>query len=195
MTRMPVYSAASGAVPAQLAGYWTATRGVAVLLALLALAGCRIPPPYQPPPQPTPVPSTPAPQPTPQPEPEVEPEPEPPQPPPKQFRLGAASTALVQQARTQAKGGNGPAAVATIERALRIEPGNPLLWLELGEINQAEGRYAQAHSMGRKALQLGAGDPRVQSSAWKLIADSLRARGRNQEAAEAEQRASTMAPR
>ena len=81
------------------------------------------------------------------------------------------------------------AASNALLRALRIEPSNPLLWIELGRIRQAEGNYAQADAMGRRALSLASGDPQTQAAAWNLIAESLRARRRNQEAAEAEQRA------
>ncbi len=116
--------------------------------------------------------------------------PPPPAPPPKQFRLSAASAALVNQAHAQHKAGNSAVATSTLERALRIEPSNPLLWLELARLNQDDGNPTQADSMARKALQLGRGDPRVQSAAWQVIADSLRARGRNQEAADADRRAS-----
>jgi hypothetical protein len=49
--------------------------------------------------------------------------------------------------------------------------------------------------MGRKAVALATGDATAQSSAWRLIADSLRARQRNQEAAEADKRAATVSPR
>src|ERR1700722_15621519 len=58
--------------------------------------------------------------------------PEPPRPPPKQFKLGPATASLVAQAHKQETGGNYEPAAATIERALRIEPENPLLWIELG---------------------------------------------------------------
>jgi len=111
-------------------------------------------------------------------------------PPRKQFKLSAASSALVNQAQAQHKAGNSAVATATLERALRIEPDNPLLWLELARQNEDNGNSAQADSMARKALQLGSADPQVQSAAWRLIAQSLRSRGRNQEAAEADRRAS-----
>jgi Flp pilus assembly protein TadD len=109
--------------------------------------------------------------------------------------LGPASAALVAQAQTQAKGGNGQLALGTLERALRIEPDNPLLWIELGNVHQDLGHYPQADSMGRKALQLGKGDPRAQSAAWRLIAESLRARNRNPEASEADRKADALTPR
>jgi len=121
--------------------------------------------------------------------------PEPPRPPPKQFKLGPATASLVAQAHKQETGGNYEPAAATIERALRIEPENPLLWIELGQIRLSEGNAAQADGMGRKALALATGDVQAQSSAWRLIADSLRARQRNQEAADADKKAATLSPR
>ena len=84
------------------------------------------------------------------------------------------------------------AATATLERALRIEPDNPLLWIELGRLRLRENNAAQANGMGRKALALATGDPLAQSSAWRLIADALKAQGRNQEASEAEQKANSL---
>ena len=160
----------------------------------LALAGCQsvydpypVPPrtdPRTPDPQTQPVPGSP-----PEREPAPQPVPPPPQPQPKQFRLGPASSALVTQGRSQSAGGNHAAAVATLERALRIEPNNPLVWLELATVHQAEGNHARADGLARKALALATGDPRAQAASWHVIAESLRARGRNAEAAEAEGRA------
>jgi tetratricopeptide (TPR) repeat protein len=172
------------------------SRILLLLTAAAALAACAGPP-YQPSPapgEPIPQPGTPVPE-SPTGEPAPETPPPAPTPPPKQFRLSAASSALVTQARNLADKGEYPAAIATLERAQRIEPENPLLWIELGRVHQAEGNSAQADSMGRKALALATGDPNAQSSAWRLIAESLRARGRNQEASEALRRADAMVPR
>jgi len=120
---------------------------------------------------------------------------QPPAPPPKQFHLGAAASALVAQAHHQAASGDTVQAAATLERALRIEPDNPLVWIELGRVRLAGNNPAQADAMGRKALALASGDVTAQSAAWRLIADSLRARGNNEGAAEAERRAASLAPR
>lgn len=105
--------------------------------------------------------------------------------------LGAASRALVGQAQTQLASKNFAVAASSIERALRIEPDNPLLWIELGKVRQAEGNYVQAENMARKAVSMASNAPRAQSAAWSLIADSYRARGRNAEASEADARAGT----
>ena len=96
--------------------------------------------------------------------------------------LGAASRALVSQAQTQMATKNYAVAASSIERALRIEPDNPLLWIELGKVRLAEGNYVQAENMARKAVSMSVNAPRAQSSAWRLIAESYRARGKNIEA-------------
>jgi Tfp pilus assembly protein PilF len=113
--------------------------------------------------------------------------------PPRQFRVGAAAATLVEQAHRQAAGGDTAAATATLERALRIEPDNPLLWVELGRVRLSENNAAQADAMGRKALALATGDPSAQALAWRLMAEALRALGRNSEAAEAERHAAGLA--
>ena len=139
--------------------------------------------PAQPPP-PTPSPLTPV------------PPAQPPAPTPStQFHLGAASSALVTQAHQQADSGDVGQAAATLERAVLIEPDNPLVWIELGRVRLAENNPAQADAMGRKALALATGDASAQSSAWRLIADALRARGDDGGAADAERRAASLATR
>jgi Tfp pilus assembly protein PilF len=166
-------------------------------IAAAALGGCALRGP--PVPQPTPPPAAP-PSGTAQPGPATPgpgaaaPPERPAAPPPRQFHLGPAASALVAQAHQQAVGGDYGAATATLERALRIEPDNPLVWIELGRIRLSENNPAQADAMGRKALALATGDPSAQSSAWRLIADSLRARGDNGAAAEADRRAQSLAP-
>lgn len=116
-------------------------------------------------------------------------------PPPRQFRLGPATGALVAQAHRQATSGDYGAASATLERAQRIEPDNPLVWIELGRLNLAANNPAQADAMGRKALALATGDGTAQSAAWRLIAESLRTRGRNAQAADAERHAEALGAR
>ena len=108
---------------------------------------------------------------------------------PRTFRLSAATSALVAQAHHQLNGGDYEQAAATLERALRIEPDNPLVWIELGRVRLDEKDAAQADALGRRALTLATGDPAAQEASWRLIADALRARGRNQEAGEAERQA------
>jgi hypothetical protein len=108
----------------------------------------------------------------------------------RRYHLSAAAEALVRHAHSQAGAGDYAGATSTIERALRIDQGSsPLLWIELGRIHMAEGNAAQADGLYRKALAQAAGDSEVQARAWGLIAQSLRAQGRNEEAQDAERQA------
>jgi len=108
--------------------------------------------------------------------------------------LGPASKALVAQAQSQRKKGDFPGATASLERAMRIEPSNPLLWIEMGRLRMDQHNYPQAEGMGRKALAMSVGDDRTQSLAWQLIADSYRARGQNVQAQEAQDKARALSP-
>jgi Flp pilus assembly protein TadD len=76
---------------------------------------------------------------------------------------------LLQQSRAQRAAGNNTQAAASIERALRIDPNNAALWLELGEIHLAAGNRTQAASMARKALTLTSGDAGLESRAERLL--------------------------
>lgn len=162
------------------------SRLSALVLVGLALGACSVPAPYEPPVTPLPVPPEPSVQTQPATPPGAVGEPEPlPEPVLREPTLGAASRALVSQAQAQLDDGNYAVAAASIERALRIEPDNPLLWIELGKLRQAEGNHVQAENMGRKAVSMATTAPRAQADAWRLIAESYRARGMNTEAQDA----------
>ena len=96
--------------------------------------------------------------------------------------LAPASRALVSQAQAQRKKGDLPGATVSLERALRIEPNNPLLWIEMGRLRMDQRNYPQAENMGRKALTMAVGDDATQAAAWQLIGDSYKARGNNPQA-------------
>ncbi len=68
----------------------------------------------------------------------------------------AAVVALLERAEQQEHLGNELAAVASLERAIRIAPRYPESYYRLGELRYKQGRYAQAGSLGQKALSLGA---------------------------------------
>ncbi|MGC1520197.1 MAG: tetratricopeptide repeat protein [Steroidobacteraceae bacterium] len=107
-------------------------------------------------------------------------------PPPRQNILSPATLSLVTQARTLLAHGELDGASSTLDRALRIEPNNPLLWIELGRVRLAERDPHQAEGCGRKALALASGDPGARRQAGRLLAEALRAQGNNQEAREVE---------
>ena len=109
-----------------------------------------------------------------------------PAPPPRENHLSPATSSLVSQARTLVSRGDLDGASSTLDRALRIEPNNPLVWIELGRLRLAESDAHQAEGCGRKALALASGDRGTQAQAGRLLADALRAQRRNQEAIEIE---------
>ena len=165
---------------------------LALAVASAVLTACAAPSPYQKPAPTTPAPETPPAETQPGQAPSI-PEPQPPPAPVvREPTLGAASRALVSQAQTQMATKNYVVAASSIERALRIEPDNPLLWIELGKVRLAEGNYVQAENMARKAVSMSVNAPRAQSSAWRLIAESYRARGKNIEAQDAQARADSL---
>ena len=158
----------------------------AALAAAVLLSGCPAPsqrpqpssntfPGPQPPGQVTPGPLTPTP-------------PPPPRAPPaaRENHLSPATLSLVTQSRTLASHGDLDGASSTLDRALRIEPNNPLLWIELGRLRLLESDAHQAEGCARKALSLASGDHGTQAQAGRLLADALRAQRRNQEAVEIE---------
>ena len=105
------------------------------------------------------------------------------------WRLGAATQSLVTQARAQLANGDAMAASITLDRAVRIEPGNPLVWIELARQRLAAGEPRQAEGIARKALSLASGDPAARAEAQHALGEALRAQGRNGEARAAEARA------
>jgi Flp pilus assembly protein TadD len=105
-----------------------------------------------------------------------------PEPPHREFKLGPATQALVMQARAQISKGQLPSASGTLDRALRIEPQNPLLWNELARLRLTEGDLKQAEHCARRALLLGSTDTTVRVEAGHLLADVLRALHREDDA-------------
>jgi uncharacterized protein HemY len=105
---------------------------------------------------------------------------------PRQNSLSPATLSLVTQARSLLAHGEFDGASSTLDRALRIEPNNPLLWIELGRVRLAERDPHQAEGCGRKALALASGDPSARRQAGRVLADALRAQGQNQQAREVE---------
>jgi Flp pilus assembly protein TadD len=76
---------------------------------------------------------------------------------------------LLAQSRARRAAGDYAEASAALERALRIDPNNPILWIELGEVHLQAGNTAQAEMMARKALTLTAGDRSAESQAERLL--------------------------
>lgn len=81
----------------------------------------------------------------------------------------SASQALLAQGRTERAAGRYSQATSAFERALRIDPNNPQLWIELGETHLQAGDAAQAAAMARKALTLAGGERSIENEAERLL--------------------------
>jgi tetratricopeptide (TPR) repeat protein len=86
-----------------------------------------------------------------------------------QSDASGASSALLEQSRAQRAAGSLPAARASLERALRLDPNNAGLWLELGELELQTGNSTQAAAMARKAMTLAGRDRRLMERAEQLL--------------------------
>lgn len=89
----------------------------------------------------------------------------------------AAATHLVAEARDAAAAGRLDDAAATIERALRIDQGNPWLMIELAKIRLLEGRAQESDALAARARSLAPGDKTLQRAAWRTTADARSALG------------------
>ena len=88
-----------------------------------------------------------------------------------------AVVALLDDSDRKLRSGQPEAAAAALERALRISPGNALLWHRLAAIRLEQGRWSQAEALAQKSLALGGNEPRLQADNWTLIARARRELG------------------
>jgi predicted Zn-dependent protease len=84
---------------------------------------------------------------------------------------------LVESARTDSAQGKFPAAVATLERALRIESRNASLWHELASVRLQEGNPEQAESLAQRSNAWAGTARALRAANWRLIAEARSARG------------------
>jgi tetratricopeptide (TPR) repeat protein len=82
--------------------------------------------------------------------------------------------ALRQDSARAAADGDFYRAVALLERAIRIEPSEPRLWLDLARLHLAHGDLDDAEQFARKALTLTRDHPALEQEAW-LIIDQVQA--------------------
>lgn len=88
-----------------------------------------------------------------------------------------AIVALLDNADQSMASGNTDRAVASIERALRIDPKNPRLWQHLGRIRLQQKRWDQAIATARKSNLLATDDVRLRADNWLIISRALEGKG------------------
>ena len=106
-----------------------------------------------------------------------------------------AVVALLQQAEQQANAGDLESAAASLERAIRIDPRNPVIWFHLATVRLSQGEPSQAEQLATKSNSLAPGNYAQQSRNWLLIAQARRQLNNSSGAAAAEQRARELGAR
>ena len=96
-----------------------------------------------------------------------------------------AIIALLDRAQIDNQTGNREAAGASLERALRSEPRNAWLWLELAQLRLTQGQYAQAITLARKSVSFAGHDHRLQALNWQVIGKARVAQGDSEGAEQA----------
>jgi tetratricopeptide (TPR) repeat protein len=82
--------------------------------------------------------------------------------------------AMHDQANSARLRGDFDTAIATLERAIRIDPDAPELWLLLSQVNLDAGDPAAAEQLARKALQFVGNRANLEQQAWTLIDSAQR---------------------
>ena len=106
-----------------------------------------------------------------------------------------AVVALLQQAEKQANAGDLESAAASLERAIRIDPRNAVLWHHLATVRLSQGEPLQAEQLANKSNSLAPGNYAQQSRNWLLIAQARRQLNNPSGAAAAERRARELGAR
>jgi tetratricopeptide (TPR) repeat protein len=144
----------------------TTLRRAAVIAAILFLVGCTAKRPvYDPRPSSSAPPSLTLPFPFPPSEtPSL-----PPSVPPSRSSENTAVVALLQKSQNQSSAGQWDAASASLERALRIEPRNPVLWQRLARVRLDQGDYPQAENLAAKSNSMAGSDHHLRAENWRII--------------------------
>lgn len=100
-----------------------------------------------------------------------------------------AVVALLDQAEQQANAGELESAAASLERAIRIDPRNAVLWYHLATVRLSQGESAQAEQLAVKSNSLAANNTTQQARNWRLIGQARREQHNPEGAAAAENRA------
>lgn len=105
---------------------------------------------------------------------------------------GPAVKALLSKAREQEAEDQAAQAIATLERALNIEPHNPQLYRQLARLHMHMGNAAEAEALALKSNSLAGGNRRLQARNWLLIAKARTEQGDSRGAADAQRRANNL---
>ncbi|HCG69826.1 MAG TPA: hypothetical protein DE147_05170 [Gammaproteobacteria bacterium] len=111
------------------------------------------------------------------------------QPPLKQaLPKSSAAKILLARANTALASKEPRTAIMLLERAVRIEPRESLLWVRLSKAHLEQGDQQTAFQHARKAIALAGSDRSQQTAAWLQLASVYEAQGRQRDAQNIRQR-------
>ena len=97
--------------------------------------------------------------------------------------MSAVASRLLASAISNKAVGDFDSAAGDLERALRIEPKNPLLWSQLADVRYSQRNFTQAVQLAAKSNTLAGSDNDLRRRNWILMANAHSANG-NQQAAQ-----------
>ncbi len=100
-----------------------------------------------------------------------------------------AVIALLETARTDSSSGDLRTAQSRLERALRIAPRDPEVYIQLADVQRRQGQFLQAEQVALKGVSVAAGQPGPLKRLWQLIAKIRQEGGNAQGAKEARAKA------
>jgi tetratricopeptide (TPR) repeat protein len=80
--------------------------------------------------------------------------------------------ALLEESKAKMAQGKPTIAAASLERALRLDPKNARLWMQLGLVRLRQKNWQQAISLAKKSNSLAVKDVELQAANWKIIAQA-----------------------
>ncbi|NKC01160.1 MAG: tetratricopeptide repeat protein [Pseudomonadales bacterium] len=101
---------------------------------------------------------------------------------PAQANTSAATAQLLAQANDSLQADDQASAITYLERAIRIAPRDPELWIQLAHVHLKDGNLGVAEQHARKAIALSAADEVLEHQAWLTFADVRDAQGNTAEA-------------
>ena len=115
-------------------------------------------------------------------------------------KTGKAVIALLSKARQASTRGGLSTAESHLERAIRIEPQNPTLWLYMAKLRLYANKSKEAINLAKKALALSSHAKNensssvrsLQSDCWLVIAHALQKQGDSAKALKAQEKAKSL---
>jgi len=104
------------------------------------------------------------------------------------FTTNPAVVALLDRAEARDEAGLYEQAAAALERALRLEPRNAMLWHRLARVRLNQGQWQDAVELAAKSNSLATGNPDLRGLNWAVIAEAKERQGDRQGAREARNR-------